>query len=203
MEERLTAQREEEEAEDEEASENSGGPYGGKNYQRLTEMRAVEEAVFLQSHIPTSLAEINNPHLELRRLEAGQREGAFAAAVEGMLGKEGGKGSDKRTMRVDTEDLADGEMQSELGSSDDDNDDDNVDSESNDDDSDDGSEDSEDGGGRRFPQASAEDTIAEKQRAKELRKENKRLVKEAAATRRLTKIPKHVKKRAIKAGKKK
>jgi hypothetical protein len=38
---------------------------------------------------------------------------------------------------------------------------------------------------------------------KELRKAQKKDAKEAAAARRLTKIPKHVKKRAIKAGKKK
>jgi len=45
----------------------------------------VDEAVFLQSYIPTSLHEISNPAAELKRLQTGQREAAFANAVQNML----------------------------------------------------------------------------------------------------------------------
>ena len=45
----------------------------------------VEEAVFLQSYIPTSLSEISNPHQEKARLDQGGREPVYAAAVQRML----------------------------------------------------------------------------------------------------------------------
>lgn len=146
----------------------------------ITEERQIEEAVFLQSYIPTSLGEISNPHVEMRRMETGQRENAFQAAVEGMLRSVHAEESE------DGEEEGSGEEEEE---SEDDEDDENSDDEVGD-----------EKYRRRLP---GHDNVEDRQRAKELRKEQKKLAKEAAAQRRLTKIPKHVKKRAVKSGKKK
>jgi RIO kinase 1 len=85
-----------------------------------------------------------------------------------------------------------------------DHDDDKEDSESgseDDDDDDDSYYSSEDDGKyhRRLP---ARENMDKRNVAKLARKEAKRLAKEAAAQKRTTKIPKHLKKRAVKASKK-
>ena len=46
----------------------------------------IEEAVFMQSYIPTSLQDLANPYMEADRLRTGQREPSFQAAVNKMLG---------------------------------------------------------------------------------------------------------------------
>ena len=46
----------------------------------------IEEAVFMQSYIPTSLHDLANPYMEADRLRTGQREPSFQAAVNKMLG---------------------------------------------------------------------------------------------------------------------
>ena len=50
-----------------------------------SEEARIEEAVFLQSYIPSSLNEISNPMQEMARLQTGQREPVYASAVRGML----------------------------------------------------------------------------------------------------------------------
>jgi RIO kinase 1 len=45
----------------------------------------VDEAVFMQAYIPTSLNELGNPQEEMRRLQAGLRESVYASAVQNML----------------------------------------------------------------------------------------------------------------------
>jgi hypothetical protein len=48
--------------------------------------KQVDEAVFLQSYIPTSLNDISNPQDEMIRLQTGQRELLYASAISSMLG---------------------------------------------------------------------------------------------------------------------
>jgi len=48
--------------------------------------KQVDEAVFLQSYIPTSLNDISNPQDEMIRLQTGQRELLYASAISNMLG---------------------------------------------------------------------------------------------------------------------
>eukprot|EP00600_Ochromonadales_sp_CCMP1393_P011723 CAMPEP_0175011502 /NCGR_PEP_ID=MMETSP0005-20121125/8726_1 /TAXON_ID=420556 /ORGANISM="Ochromonas sp., Strain CCMP1393" /LENGTH=689 /DNA_ID=CAMNT_0016267509 /DNA_START=37 /DNA_END=2106 /DNA_ORIENTATION=- len=50
--------------------------------------KEVEEAVFMQAYIPTSLSDLlqgGNPQEELKRLQTGQREPIYASALQGML----------------------------------------------------------------------------------------------------------------------
>eukprot|EP01034_Spumella_vulgaris_P032446 gene32446-40045_t len=46
----------------------------------------LNEAVFLQSYIPTTLGEIANPYKEMDRINKGQREEVFENAIHTMLG---------------------------------------------------------------------------------------------------------------------
>jgi len=48
--------------------------------------KQVDEAVFLQSYIPTSLNDISNPQEEMLRLQTGQREHLYASTISSMLG---------------------------------------------------------------------------------------------------------------------
>jgi hypothetical protein len=60
---------------------------GNSNAQEAEENRLeIEEAVFMQSYIPTSLHDLANPYMEADRLRTGQREPSFQAAVNRMLG---------------------------------------------------------------------------------------------------------------------
>lgn len=60
------------------------------NYQKNEEdeenRQAVEEAVFMQAFIPSSLHDFSNPYAEADRLKSGQREPVFKAAMDSMLG---------------------------------------------------------------------------------------------------------------------
>jgi len=73
-----------------------------------SEEARIEEAVFLQSYIPSSLNEISNPMQEMARLQTGQREPVYASAVRGMLadsavggvGKDGEKDRERKPVHV-------------------------------------------------------------------------------------------------------
>lgn len=154
---------------------------------RQQNRREVDEAVFLQSYIPTSLNEISNPAAEMKRLQAGQRESIFASAVQGMLGPSSSDPvtpnagyNDPSTTRADDEDDENSDGSDSDGS---------------------GSEYSDSDDGKYHRTLPSHDDPESRQKAKEERKEAKRLAKEAQAAKRKTKIPKHVKKRAMKAGK--
>ena len=143
------------------------------------EENLIREAVFLQSHLPTSLGEISNPLLELKRMEAGQREVAFHDAVSSMLAPENVI-----------------EEESDSASCSDESESDQVSSSSEDEHTE---SPQSDFSGRLPGHDNPEDRLLAKSMKKLMRKE----AKEAAALRRLSKMPKHMKKRAVKAGKKK
>lgn len=149
--------------------------------QQASEDALIEEAVFLQSYIPTSLSDLNQPHLELARLQKGGREPIYAQAVQRMLGVKIGQ-----------------ELESEGGSGDGDDDDSSESS---------GGSEEEDldvfdcDGKYRKVLPPREDSAA-RQAEKDARKEARRAAKAEAALRRQTKIPKHIKKRAVKGGSK-
>jgi RIO kinase 1 len=139
------------------------------------EEKLIEEAVFLQSYIPTNLSELGaNPHQEMNRLKSGQREPVYELAVRKML-------ADTTSNNEANADVSSSEEEGEGSESS-------------------GSYDSEDDGKyhRRLPH----DPEA---RAKEKlqRKEARKVAKELAASKRAVKTPKHIKKRAVKNGKKK
>jgi len=176
-------------------------------HDEIEERRLIDEAVFLQSYIPRSLHEFSNPVAEMNRIAKGGRERVHTDAIRSMLG---GKIGIKSTKEVDTEDSNDGQFHSAGG--DEENDYDDDDDEGDDDEDDEGSTGSSSGGageldedgtpkkyhrclpGRNDPEARAFE--------KEQRKEARRLVKQQAAEKRKVKIPKHIKKRAIKGGNK-
>lgn len=60
-----------------------------ENQQNKQNRREVDEAVFMRAFIPTRLSDIPQPHLEMQRLAAGQREGVFTAAMRTMLATQG------------------------------------------------------------------------------------------------------------------
>jgi RIO kinase 1 len=215
---------------------------------RDEEKLAVEEAVFMQTYIPTSLNEISNPYAESERIAGGNREKAFADAVKSMIGgdKMESSDSDGESSDSDMEELlqqlrgpsvtfqklansdepnhssSDVEGHQRKGSGDgdsrgddsDENSDSDSDEEDDSGDDDDSDEDDEEGADedkklrkkkkkekyrRTLPSRdNAEDRLKEK----ELRKESKKNAKEAKAEKRKNKIPKHVKKRAMKQGRK-
>lgn len=143
------------------------------------EEKLIEEAVFLQSYIPTNLSELGaNPHQEMNRLKSGQREPVYELAVRKML--------------VDTNISSKTEANDDKYSDEEDESDDNSNHSS--------SYDSEDDGKyhRRLPH-DPEARAKEKSQRKEARK----IAKELAASKRAVKTPKHIKKRAVKNGKKK
>jgi len=57
-----------------------------KNEEDEENRQAVEEAVFMQAFIPSSLHDFSNPYAEADRLKSGQREPIFKAAMDSMLG---------------------------------------------------------------------------------------------------------------------
>ena len=59
----------------------------GEEFARQREhAEQVDEAVFMQAYIPTSLNEFSNPHQEKARIDAGHREQAYEIAIRSMLG---------------------------------------------------------------------------------------------------------------------
>lgn len=169
------------------------------------EKAKIDEAVFLQSYIPTSLHEFSNPHKEMTRLQAGQRETIYANAVNKMLG---GQEAAPETVPAKSRPAPsivcldnNGEAQEEGEEASDEGDESDSDSDGDSDttyyyDSDD-----DDKYHRRLPNRDAkpEKFALMKQQKKEMKKQ----AKADAAEKRTKKIPKHVKKRAIKSGKKK
>lgn len=177
----------EEENEEEEARNRAFGESGDVVSDEEGRNRAaIDEAVFLQSYIPTSLHEFSNPQAELKRLQNGQREQIYETAIKEMLGvsansadkgAEGGEGA--------------GANSDESGS----------DEESDDDD--DASYSSSDSENRKYRRRLPTTDDPEARSAmKAAKKEARRLAKAEAAMKRTKKIPKHVKKRAVKSGKK-
>ena len=170
------------------------------------ENRKIEEAVFLHSFIPTSLSDLgSDAHQELKRLQSGQREPAFAEAIMNMIHvvKKSDPASSSRVTGGSSVlfSLKDGEVgagRSVSSESDDDNDDASVD----DVDSEDSDVDAEDNNREKYRRClpSRDDEtarLAEKSARKQARKE----AKEAAAVRRQSKLPKHLKKKAMKNSK--
>jgi RIO kinase 1 len=134
---------------------------------------------FLQSYVPTSLNEITNPYHEMMKMKNGERDAAYNEAIGKMLG----------------DDLI-------LSSS----------SEDEEDEDDEEDEEDEEGDPRDLPPKPKDlkyhailpshDDPQAREAEKAKRKEAAKAAKEAAAERRKTKIPKHIKKRAINSGKK-
>lgn len=198
----------------------------------------VEEAVFMQTYIPTSLNEISNPYAEAERIAKGKREKAFADAVKSMIGGDDEEEDDSDSnMSEDEKELeqvlkkinapdvvgvldrtpeeaietagpnSEGEIEDKEGTenSDDDDSDYNSDYDSDDDDNNDGEtqKDRKKKKSERYRRAlPSHDNPDERDKEKEARKIAKKAAKEAKAEKRKTKIPKHVKKRAMKQGKK-
>jgi RIO kinase 1 len=146
----------------------------------------IEEAVFLQSYIPTSLSDISNPQKEMNRLKGGEREPVYEAAVRKMLGVNVGPDSSNA--------LKNSSSDNEVIINNDSNSDDNENDE-------------------REYYTSGEDTRYKRTlpshndpdarlKAKNERKEACRIAKEKAAEKRKVKIPKHIKKKAVKGNKK-
>jgi RIO kinase 1 len=228
----------------------------------------VDEAVFLNSYIPTRLSEIANPYKEMEMLQKGGREMIFANAVKNMIStgekkeeveengqeeneeddgssseeEEGdaelkaliaklttpGKGlsntespaeeqqqpekqkkkeptsSKKKVEKAHEEDnnnapVTEDKEVPEVNSEDEDgeNDDDNS-SEDEDDDEDD----TLTASGKYRRTLPSRDNTEERNKEKEARKEARKAMKEAKSEKRKNKVPKHVKKRAMKVGKK-
>jgi RIO kinase 1 len=223
----------------------------------------IQEAVFLQSYIPSSLNEFSNPATEKNKLEKGQREAAYTSAINQMLsaappplltpapavaqktqqpekqqgqhgkGKAGkqkgqqeqqpeepvsevrgkGKGAKKAKAKAREIPLSPPQQQEqqepeqEADRESEESNDSDSDSESGSVSSSEGEEDWESGDEkekkyrRRLP--GTDSNPEERKAMKDERKEAKRLAKEMAALKRTQKVPKHVKKRAVKSGKKK
>jgi hypothetical protein len=152
------------------------------------EKQRAEEAVFQQSFIPASLSQLGiDAFAEQKRLLTGQREPAFAAAVMNMIHT----GSSKDDV-VNSKDTVD--QQSEVANAEDD-DEDNSDASGSETESSD-----EENAKYRRCLPSRDDGDA-RQAEKQARKEARKQAKESAAAKRQNKIPKHVKKRAMKTSK--
>ena len=173
------------------------------------EKAKIDEAVFLQSYIPTSLHEFSNPHKEMTRLQAGQREAIYESAVNKMLGAQEAEPDTvapkanpaPKIVCLDNngeaeEDQAEAatceEQEGEESRSDSDGDSDTTYYYDSDDD---------DKYHRRLP--NRDDKPEKFALMKQQKKEMKKQAKAEAAEKRTKKIPKHIKKRAIKSGKKK
>ena len=182
---------------------------------------SVEEAVFMQTYIPTSLNELSNPHQEISRLQAGQRERMYEAAVRNMLSPPTDttttttksrpitientvfrKQEDRKIGIENNGDINDNEPNNndnENDNNESDDDDDDDDDDENDDDDDDSDYEKDEKYKRHLP---SRDDPEAREREKALRKELKKQAKIEAAAKRKEKIPKHIKKRATKGKKK-
>jgi RIO kinase 1 len=175
-----------------------------------------EDSIFMQSYIPTSLNDLANPHAEMARLVNGQRERGYAEAVSRMLGKDVAteRGDDSREAEDDSSEASgdesdpkDDDGDGSISSSSDEDDDASIDGDHIE-------EYCDKKDRRREARATRYATVYARTlpskddpeaRAAEklLRKAKNKAVKEAAALRRTTKVPKHIKKRACAQGKKK
>eukprot|EP01038_Epipyxis_sp_PR26KG_P015796 gene15796-21393_t len=157
--------------------------------------KEVTEAVFLQAYIPTSLNDISNPYQELDRIRAGQREAIFEQAVQGMLGKNDDPKKEKKNLILAHEN-SDNDNNN--------NDQSDADSCSSDEVSEENDEESDDfdNNGKYRRALPSRDDPEQRKKEKELRKEARKIAKEEKAEKRKTKIPKHIKKRSVKGGKK-
>ena len=174
----------------------------------------VKEAVFMNSFIPRSLNEFSNPVKEMEKIRKGERETVFESAISELLADETRHEDGMRAgptisasaprrifLKTTTPSV---EADSDVGS-DDDNDDDDDDSSDagkllDEDDDGDGDDDERPGKYRaRLPDSSNPD---ERLVAKAERRAAAKAAKEVAAERRKTKVKKHLKKRAVKAGRK-
>jgi RIO kinase 1 len=194
----LESERKADELDDEEearkAEANNSDDYENDHFNNEKEDKAmIEDSIFLQSYIPTSLNEIANPQAEMLRMQKGGREKGYIAAVNRMLG-----GNDK-----------DNNEEAEKGEEDE-SDLDEDDSSSDSDESITGDQIEEHCHRKDLKWADRayqrtlpdRDTDPEaRASAKEQRKEARKAAKEAAAEKRKQKIPKHVKKRATKQNK--
>ena len=149
----------------------------------------IREAVFLQSHLPTSLGEIVNPISELRKIEAGQRELAFQDAVSSMLAADNSIEGSSEVVSDNDESQEGSPIEGDDDSEQSDEDEGSIEQDDKDKDC-----------SGRLP---GHDCPEDRQQAKAMKKLMRKEAKEAAALRRLSKMPKHLKKRAVKAGKKK
>lgn len=154
--------------------------------------QAVDEAVFLQSYIPTSLSDIAQPHVEKDRLQRGEREKAFETAIRAML-----------TEEVDMDVHVEGEGQGDEDQGGDQGGEGDVqggpaEDDEHDDDASSSFSESDEKYRRRLPDATHNPEA--RQSAKEQRKEARRVTKLEAAEKRTKKMPKHLKKRAVKGG---
>lgn len=180
----------------------------------IAETRQIEEAVFLQSYKPTSLKDISNPHIEYQKLLNGQREIHYKSAVEKMLSVT----ISGEKQENDSESESEQEYEEQLLLQPDsmilavDNIEDNAKPETCANDEDQEGEDSSEGedygssddetGPYRRCLPSHDDPNA-RMAEKQARKDARKMAKEHAALKRTTKMPKHMKKRSVKAGKKK
>jgi RIO kinase 1 len=240
--------------------------------QRLEAQQEVDEAVFLQSFIPTSLNEIANPYKEIELLKGGQREKIYQDAVMNMLGssvtnakkceaeenseeeqddeseedeeeilqsliaklskpsgsstetgmfanastsssskqekkKKSQKESSSSKIPLEKEEVSNKPEQDTSDEREDNEEDEEEEEEDSEEEEDVDSQDEENeedvsGSGKYRRTLPPRDLLAERLKEKEARKEAKKLTKEAKAAKRQNKIPKHVKKRAMKSGKK-
>lgn len=163
----------------------------------------VDEAVFMSTFIPRSLAEVSNCEADLRKLDKGEQEVGHASAVASMINR-GGQDTTIATERsATTEGANEGDVNNELEmnntSSKDDEDEDDDDDENDDDD---GDEDLSKMGWRwdgdtkgRLPPAGSDARAS----AKEKKKAEAKKVKEEKRESRKNKLPKHIKKSKIKS----
>ena len=156
---------------------------------------AVDEAVFMNTHIPRSLFELENHEREARLVESGGREQAFVDAVRRMTGAGGAGGAGSG----DDEDGEDGEDGGGSGAGGEGGDDEaSAGSGEASSSEEEGRADKRDLHSRRLPS-----DPEERKAARAAKKEARRAVKEAQREKRKTKIKKHVKKQKVKATKKK
>lgn len=198
-------------------SEEAEGEEGGKGREG-----GLEEAVFMGSYIPRSLHELPNSFEEARRLEAGEREGVYTAAVRQMLvpvkeGKEEGKANAKEKKELKP---IDGEKKEEVeeskngveeskngveeeveGEEEEDADEDEEGEEDVDcDDDDDDDQDDEEWREKKKGGMGGRGLTEEERAARKAdRKADKKAVKAERSEKRKSKIPKHIKKAKIKA----
>lgn len=139
----------------------------------------IEEAVFLQSYIPTSLSDISNPQKEMNRLKGGDREPVYEAALSKMLGVNVGPENNSS----DNDELINNDSNSD----------------NHDEDREYYTSEEDTTYHRTLP---SHDNPDARLKAKNERKEACRIAKEKAAEKRKVKIPKHIKKKAVKGNKK-